>query len=368
MHLRSAIQTQSALANGNYVGVASTLNTLTNNGATNGSLLGSVLRNSGKFPENFIRANPQVANSVMETSLGHANYHSLQTQVSLRPTAGVSTQLTYTWSRNLGMAPGEGPNGTGATFTDPTNQAADYTLQGTHRKHVVVNYGTFALPIGPQKMLFGRSSGAAGRLLENWQASWIVNLSSGAPLTVGAQSMLYGLGTPDIVGPFDGNDYTTGWANGAPSGNMFIGSNNQAKYSRVRDPQCTNPAYVAPSLQALNLCTLNAIRETSTGQVVLQTPLPGKRGTLGRNTIEGLGTWTADMAIEKRIQVRETKSFTVRVDARNIFNHPTPAIPGLFATTGGTSDLTLQGAAIAFGGFSTKAGNRSFQLKARVDF
>ena len=180
--------------------------------------------------------------------------------------------------------------------------------------------------------------------------------------------MLYGLGTPDIVGPFDGNDYTAGWANGAPSGNMFTGSNNQGKYSRVRDPQCTNPAYVAPSLQSLNLCTLNAIRDTATGQVVLQTPLPGKRGTLGRNTIEGLGTWTADMAIEKRIQVRETKSFTVRVDARNIFNHPTPAIPGLFATTGGTSDLTLQGAAIAFGGFSTKAGNRSFQLKARVDF
>ncbi len=366
MHLRSSPLTQSNLANGNYVGLATTLNTLTNGNAVNGSQSGSVLRNSGKFPENFIRANPQVGNSVMETSLGHSNYHSLQTQINLRPTAGVSTQLTYTWSRNLGEAPGEGPNGTGATFTDPTNQAADYALLGTHRKHVVVNYGTFALPVGPQKMLFGKSSGIAARLIENWQAGWIVNLSSGAPMSVGAQSMLYGLGTPDIVGPFGGNDYKAGWVNGAPSGNIFMDGNNQPLYTRVRDPQCTNPAYVAPSLQALNLCTLNAIRNSS-GQIVLQTPLPGRRGTLGRNTIEGLGTWTADMAIEKRVQVRESKAFTLRVDARNIFNHPTPAVPGLFATTGGTADINLQ-STNPFGVFTSKTGNRSFQLKARVEF
>jgi hypothetical protein len=114
MHLRSAIQTQSNLANGNYVSVANTLNTLTN--AVSGSRSGSVLVYNG-FPENFIKTNPQVSSSVLETSLGHSNYHSLQTQVSLRPTAGVSTQLTYTWSRNLGMAPNVGPNGTGATLS-----------------------------------------------------------------------------------------------------------------------------------------------------------------------------------------------------------------------------------------------------------
>ena len=264
------------------------------------------------------------------------------------------------------MAPGEGPNGTGATFTDPTNQAADYSLLSTHREHVVVNYGTFELPIGPRKLLFGKSTGIAARLIENWQASWIVNLSSGPPLSVSAQNMLFGLGVPDVVGPFDRKNYRAAWVNGAPSGNMFTDANNQPLYTRVRDPQCTNSNYVAPSLQALNLCTLNAIRDSS-GQIVLQTPLPGTRGTLGRNVIEGLGTWTADMALQKRVRIAETKSFTLRVDARNIFNHPTPAIPGTFATTGGTADLNLQ-STVPFGIFSTKAGNRSFQLKARVDF
>lgn len=172
--------------------------------------------------------------------------------------------------------------------------------------------------------------------------------------------MLYGLGVPDVAGAFDRNDYRAAWANGAPNGNMFTDANNQPLYARTRDPQCLNPNIVAPSLQALNLCTLNAIRDSS-GQIVLQTPLPGTRGTLGRNPLEGLGTWTADMAIEKRVQVAETKSFTLRVDARNIFNHPTPAVPGLFSTTGGTADSNLQGT-IPFEKLTTKAGNRQFQL------
>jgi hypothetical protein len=70
---------------------------------------GSVLRQNS--PENFIKTNPQTNTAVYETNLGHANYHSLQTQLSVRPIYGVSTQVTYTWSRNLGQVPGEGPNG-----------------------------------------------------------------------------------------------------------------------------------------------------------------------------------------------------------------------------------------------------------------
>ena len=142
--------------------------------------------------------------------------------------------------------------------------------------------------------------------------------------------------------------------------------NNKPKYTRVRDPQCLNSNYLAPSLQALNLCTLNAISD-STGRVVLQTHLPGTRGTLGRNPIEGLGTWNADMAIEKRIQINETKSFTLRVDARNIFNHPIPAVPAGFSTLAGGADVSLQ-STNPFGNFINKIGNRSFYLKARVDF
>jgi hypothetical protein len=373
------------LANGSYPALAGTLSTLTINcqfnasvpacnqtdsqGRLLASLSGSVLRNSGKFPENFIRTNPQVATSVMETSLGHANYHSLQAQVSLRPSAGFSNELTYTWSRNLGFNPGEGANGTGSAFiTDPTDRAGDYTLLSTHREHVVVDYGTFELPFGPGKLLLGNSSGIWARLAENWQASWIVNLSSGAPGNISAQNMLYGLGVPDIVGPFDIKDTNFGWTNGASTGNLFMDSNNKPRYTKVRDPQCSNTNILVSSLASL--CTLQAV-QNSDGQIVLQTPLPGNRGTFGQNRIENLGTWTTDAALQKRVRIAETKSFTLRVDATNVFNHPNPGLTqtGFFAPTPGSPDLNMQSTQFnTLGFYNNKIGRRTFQLKARLDF
>jgi len=367
MHLRAAFATNSNLANGNYMALASTLNTLTNAGATNGSLSGSVLRNSGLFPENFIKTNPQVNTAVMETNPGYSNYHSWQTQVSVRPTAGLSLQATYTFSRNLGMAPAEGPNGTGSLFTDPTDRQADYALLSNHRQHAVVTYGTYSLPMGPKQLLFGNTSGIWARLAEGWQASWIVNLSSGAPANVASASMLYALGVPDIVGDFDIKGQNFVWADGAKEGNLFSDDAGNPQFRKVRDPQCLNTSIVVGHLAGS--CTLNAVQNVSTGQIVLQTPLPGKRGTFGQNRFESLGTWTTDMAVQKRLQIDEARSITVRLDASNVFNHPTPAVSGgFFAPTRGAADYDLQSANPFFGTLNNKVGSRRFQLKARLDF
>jgi hypothetical protein len=371
MHLRAAAASniRTNLANGNYSALASTLNILTNSGASNNgnnpNSPGSVLRNSGKFPENFIKTNPQFNTAVLETNLGHSNYHSLQTQVSLRPTAGISTQFTYTFSRNLGQAPGGGANGTGGAFTNPADRMADYALLGSHRRHAVVNYGTFELPIGPNRLLFSNASGLWARVAEGWQASWVANLTSGSPANVSAQSMLYGLGVPDVVGPFDFENLNYLWKEGNLAGNIFANADGNPTYTRARDPQCNNPNYVVPYMATV--CTLNGI-QNSTGEWVLQTPLPGTRGTLGQNRFENIGSWTADMAIQKRVRLSESKNLTVRVDATNIFNHPTPGQGGLFAAAVGGSDLALQGAATPFGSVNSKSGQRRFQLKARIDF
>jgi hypothetical protein len=362
MHLRASGQTQSNLANGNYQALATTLNTMTN--AVSGSASGSVLRYSGLFPENFIKTNPQLANAVQESNLGYANYHSMQSQVTIRPTAGLTLEVSYTFARNLGMSPGEGPNGTGATFTDPTNRAADYALLPSDRMHSMITYGSFALPIGPNKLLFAGATGFWARLAENWQASWILNLTSGAPSTIAAQSMLYGNGVPDVVGPFDkSNKYS--WVPTSSAGYLYSDGNGKNQYTKVKDPQCLNTAIVAASLAAS--CTLNAVANSS-GQVVLETPLPGKRGTLGMNPIYSVGTRTADLAIQKRIRVTEGVSATVRLDATNVFNHPTPGTEGgFFAAAPAVSDLNLQ-SGVPFGSYSSKVGSRQFQLKARVDF
>jgi hypothetical protein len=178
--------------------------------------------------------------------------------------------------------------------------------------------------------------------------------------------MLYALGVPDIVGPFDRKGQNFLWKEGAAAGNLFAKDDGTPMYSKVRDPQCNNTTYVVAYMATL--CTLNALQDAN-GQVVLQAPLPGKRGTLGQNTFENIGTWTADMTMQKRVRLSESKSMTFRLDATNIFNHPTPSISGgFFAATAGAADLGLANAAVPFGALNNKGGQRRFQLKARLDF
>jgi len=56
---------------------------------------GSVLRVNG-VPENFILTNPQFAQVNYLANMGNDNYHSLQTEVTLRPTHGLSGTANYT--------------------------------------------------------------------------------------------------------------------------------------------------------------------------------------------------------------------------------------------------------------------------------
>src|SRR5581483_8827477 len=148
------------------------------------------------------------------------------------------------------------------------------------------------------------------------------------------------------VGPFD-KTKRYGWANGAPQGNLFTDANHQPLYAYTKDPQCLNTGLVAAQLSGL--CTLNAVKLASTGQVVLQNPLPGNVGTLGQRNLTGLGTWKADMALQKRVRIAETKSVTVRVDATNVFNHATPALPaGFFQPTVGAPSVSLTNSALPF--------------------
>src|SRR5262249_30833629 len=158
------------------------------------------------------------------------------------------------------------------------------------------------------------------RVLEGWQSGWIVNINSGAPTSITAQSMLYANGTPDIVGPFNPKDVHVQWVDGAstPTANYLPGG----VYTSGDDPQC---AKIAPSLQSF--CTINAVFDAKTGLPVLVTPQPGKRGTLGQRAIQGTGRWRLDANLNKQVRIAETKTLQFRIDASNLFNHPEPGAP-----------------------------------------
>jgi hypothetical protein len=182
--LRRHASFRTNIANADFVAVARLLNT-TNIGAPQpaGEIInGGLLRSSGLFPENFIVTNPQFAAVTLRTNSDSSTYHSLQTQMTLRPTNGVSYQATYTWSRSLGV--------TTAGGRDLWNRAADYTRLSSDRMHVFRSYGTVDLPFGPNRPLGGNSSGWVARAIEGWKVGTIFNLSSGAPLNISARNTL----------------------------------------------------------------------------------------------------------------------------------------------------------------------------------
>jgi Carboxypeptidase regulatory-like domain len=328
---------QQNLANGNYENVAAILNTMnyTTTAAFPGNdklapipagVNGAVMRNSGKFPENFIVANPQFSSVFVISDINTNNYHSLEAQVTLRPTHGVSMQTTYTWSKNLGIF-----SSLGSTYTDPLDRHSDYGPLSDQRVHDFRTNGQFTLPVGPGKMLLGGSGGVLARLVEGWQAGWIFNANTGQPMTIVGNNTMYGTytlgalaGNPmaDIVGPFNRKGKVH-WAQGATNGVFFSGSGGAA-LKQVKDPQC---ATLAPSLQSS--CTLNAIADASTGQILIQNAQPGKRGNSGLRSIEAPGLWRFDSNLTKSFKVAEGKSLLFRIDATDLFNHPEPATPVL---------------------------------------
>jgi hypothetical protein len=349
--LRLSTTFRDALANGDFVTMANSLNYYNNVGSGPTGTVpgvagerGTVLRRANKgfnvpggttiaggpvipaglFPENWISANPQFNQANYWTNSGKSNYNSFQVQTTLRPTQGLTFQGTYIWSRaleipNLGSNLANGLQ-TVPSWTDPTDRDKDYALSANHVTHDFRSYGTFALPIGPGKMLLGKTSGLLGRVIEGWQSSFIVNLSTGSPVSVTSTYLngstvsptgLYANSSPDVVGKFSSKDF------GKVSWTGDYGSYFGKQFGRVSDPQC---AQVGVDLR--QYCTIQAITDSSTGQVVLQNPQPGRRGTLGRQSMELPGLWSFDASLSKTLRITESKTLMLRMDSTDVLNHP----------------------------------------------
>jgi hypothetical protein len=397
MHLRASTTFASNLANGNYSGMAGSLNTLNynRNNAGNSALpvipisyQGAVLRQNN-FPENFISPNPQFSSISLRTNLDTSRYHGMQAQFNLRPTQGISYQGTFTWSTSMGSPPNGG-------FADPTDRR-EYGLLFGHRSFDFRSNGGFELPIGPGKFLLSNSHGVLARIVEGWQSNLIFQMTSGRPNTIGAQSNLYqGTGTPVVTpegvamfGKFPHKFGHVNWDNGAQAGSYFAAN----MFVRVTDPQCAG----VTALQNLNggaspRCTLqalaralpagktgvigqNGVIDIGSGQpgvIVLRNPLPGERGTLGLNTMEGPGLYFLSAAMSKTFKIDEKKSLQFRVDATNVLNHPTPDDPGQASCGGGVASNLSLNSNTAFGQIGGKCVGESparrFQASARINF
>ncbi len=380
--IRQSTALRTNLANGNFVAVANSLATSTiasgSQGAT-GLSPGpafAVLHNGCDrlangvttpvtrcFPENYLIANPQLNVATYNANLGRSNYHSLQVGYTLRPTHGISLQSTYSWTKSMQL-PGSG-------YTDPLMRDLD-RQRGLDSEHNFRTNGTVELPLGPNKLLFANASGWFARVIEKWQTSFILNMSTGQPSSItGAGTTRYGNARYVVANPL--------WK--IPQGNAewngdtgsFFGTDT---FVTQDDPQCSDTSVVAASLAAF--CSLNALAmrvpagtagayvlpDGSSAVNVLVNALPGQLGTLGARTLDSWGQFFLDANVQKSFRLTETKQLSIRVDATNILNHPQLGTPNFAVGATDFGQISTKGNTI-FGGGPVQ---RNFQGQVRLTF
>jgi hypothetical protein len=316
---------------------------------------GAQVANSGTaiplrcFPEDYFVTNSQFSGITYRTNWNNSYYHSLQAQMTMRPIHGFSLQGTWVWSKTMGSQ---------GTYIDPTNRQLNYAAQN-RSPHTLRTNGTIELPFGPNKLLFGNSSGWLARAIERWQTSFIFNASSASYASATPGTSHY-YGNPGFV------IASTNWQ--MPHGNFQWSGDEGSLYGNgftsVQDPQCRDASQVTAgdrmgtNLQATNVCTIVGLArrnpDGTPGEVLLKYSKPGEVGTLGFGNFKTFGNWTLDMSASKNFRISESKSIQIRFDSTNVLNHPTPSAPSFSANEFGVSD--------------DKNGERSFQGQLRLTF
>jgi hypothetical protein len=252
---------------------------------------------SKALPANLIRPYPGLAGIRYEENVSSSNFNSLQVAVNRRFSRGFTFSASYTWSKALGTAQGDG------TFVNPYNtRLYDYRLLDFDRPHAFVATYVYDLPklgtrLGNNRLTKG--------LLDGWQISGITSLISGNPLEL-----------TTTVGGVNANQRITGsWTE--PSRFRLKGDPREGPNGLVINPD----AFIIPELGSLGLGERSYLRN------------PGINNT--------------DLSIFKNIPMGDPdkgRRIQLRLEAFNVFNHT--QFSGINANT----NLAVP---LAGGGFAT---------------
>jgi hypothetical protein len=331
--LRRYTTTNQWLANGEVGSFANWLNTT----AALGQNPGDLLRRAG-LPENFIVVNPQFGSVSLAGNNNNSTYHSLQTQLTKRVSNGFSGQFSHTWSKGLGT--------TG--IRDPRNRSMSKGFLGSHRTHNFKANATWELPFGPNRALLGNAPSFIQRIVEGWQISGIFNQTSGAPLGLGSSRSTVSnraSQTADLVGALPEG-----------LGKVKVGDGRVEYFEGLSTRLAPLPNYGGDT--TLPDRFTNQVVVDSAGNIIVQNPVPGIPGNTS-STIPGLlgpGDFRLDLAVTKRVRIREGTTFTLRLDAINALNTPQWGNPN--------TDINSAN----FGRITSANGERTVTINARVDF
>ncbi|MEG9437743.1 TonB-dependent receptor [Edaphobacter sp. HDX4] len=228
------------------------------------------------------------------------NSNAAQVGLHKQYTNGLTLNAEYQYIRVLGTE----------NFQNSLTLNDSYGNIGTIRPHQLQMSYAYELPFGKNKALFSNVGGFANSVIQGWSISGITTFQSGSPFSVGQSSSLQG-----GVG---------GRASRHPGVSLYP-SNKTIK-------QWFNPAaFYATDFQY---------------------------GNSAYNMLWGPRYQNWDTAVSKTTLLHEGVSLQIRVDAFNVFNHPTFSNPAATITNAKTVGTIT----------STNGANRTLQLGGKLTF
>ena len=239
-----------------------------------------------------------------------SHYSALQATLAHRFGHGLYFQSAYTWSKSI-----DDVSTASVAFltrvNDQNSAKASRGLSDFDRRQRFVTSAVYQLPF------FANSSGVMKTALGGWEASGVIVLQSGAPITVydPAGGTAYALAsTPSSTATF------------APGFGCGNAPSKGSPESRISD--WVNPAAYTTDPKAI-------LSDNSSSDATVY-------GNTPRNCIIGPPQKNVDFTLDKTFKLGERQSVRFRADFFNLFNHPSFQIPALAAVSsaGGSAPIT----------------------------
>ena len=247
--------------------------------------------------------NPFSLGTNLTTNFSNSSFHALQIDVSRRYANGLQFQANYQFSRLLSDTAGNGQTNF-EPFLDINNtklersRPSDFDLT-----HVFKANGYYELPFGRGHRL---NYAPLSKLIEGWNVAGIFTRESGGPFSV-----FSGRGTLNRSGR-SGNNTATTILDKSQLDQLFqFRMTGSGPYIVAASAIGPDGRAVAPDGAA-----------PFSGQVFFQ-PGAGTLGALQRNYFSGPWVWDLDMHAAKITKITERQSIELRIEAANVFNHPT---------------------------------------------
>jgi len=140
-----------------------------------GLLPGSNLNGNNTSFGRLFYAYPQFGSVGTSTNEGYSWYHSVQTRVERRFSAGYTIMGSWTWGKNM--------DATG--FLNPFDARPERVISAQDRTHRFTMSGIFELPFGRGRRFLPNTSRLLGLAVDGWQFSGAYQFQTGEPLGLG---------------------------------------------------------------------------------------------------------------------------------------------------------------------------------------